>query len=154
MALTYLAAGLPVLLAVILLSAGTEDAILRTIANWKNALIALLAPIWWVASGMTLWPDIAIQIGIAMLVFAFFCGAFHFGQMGGGDVKLIGALALWFPFQSLVWMLIVMSLVGGAITLAMIVDRWRRKDPTPAEIPYGVAIAIAAMMVVPGPFIN
>ncbi len=154
MALTYLAAGLPVLLAVILLSAGTEDARLRTIANWKNALIALLAPIWWVASGMTLWPDIAIQIGIALLVFAFFCGAFHFGQMGGGDVKLIGALALWFPFQSLVWMLIVMSLVGGAITLAIIVDQWRRKDSGPAEIPYGVAIAIAAMMVVPGPFIN
>ena len=150
----YLVAILPALLAILLVSAGVEDARGRTISNWKNALIALLAPLWWSATGLSLWPDIAIQLGVAMLIFAFFCAAFHFGQMGGGDVKLIGALALWFPVQPMVWLLIVMSLVGGAVTVVMMIDRWWRKDQGQVEIPYGVAIAIAGLLTVREPLIN
>ena len=43
--------------------------------------------------------------------------------MGGGDVKLIGALALWLPLPALIWMLVVMSLIGGAVTLALLIER-------------------------------
>lgn len=149
----YLLVGLPALLALLLVSAGVEDARHRTIANWKNAVIALLALPWWAANGLD-WGMIAVQIGVATVVFAFFCGAFHFGQMGGGDVKLIGALALWFPLQPLIWLLIVMSLVGGAVTVAMVVDRWRRRDGGQIEIPYGVAIAIAGLLTVREPLFN
>ena len=84
-----------VALALLLVSAGIQDARTREIANWKNAAIALLAPLWWWANGLALWPDVAMQAGVAALVFAFFLGAFALGQMGGGDVKMIGALALW-----------------------------------------------------------
>ena len=145
---------LPVVLAVLLLSCGIEDARLRTIANWKNAVIALLAPLWWWASGLALWPDIALQIGIALAVFALFVGAFALGQMGGGDVKLIGALALWFPWPALVGLLVVMSLVGGAVTLLVAAERWWRKSDGPVEIPYGVAIAIAGLLAVREPLLN
>ena len=69
----------------------------RTIPNWLNLAIALLAiPFWW-SIGLPLWPDIALQIGVAALVFGLFAIAFALGAMGGGDVKLIGALALWLP---------------------------------------------------------
>jgi len=54
-----------VLLAVLglfLLSAGIEDARTREIANWKNAAIALLAPLWWWSNGLALWPDMAFQL--------------------------------------------------------------------------------------------
>ena len=140
-------------LALLLVSAGIQDARTREIANWKNALIALLAPLWWVANGLPVWPDMALQVGLALLVFAFFAGAFAIGQMGGGDVKLIGALALWLPVQPLIWMLVVMSLVGGALTLLMLVESWIRHRKIP-EIPYGVAIAIAGLITLREPIFN
>ena len=141
-------------LALILVSAGIEDARVREIANWKNAAIALGAPLWWWASGIALWPDVAIQVGVAALVFAFFVGCFALGMMGGGDVKMIGALALWLPLAPLAWMLVVMSLVGGAVTLLFVVDRWIRRGTGRIEVPYGVAIAIAALLTMREPIIN
>ena len=45
---------------------------------------------------MPLWPDAAIQLGVALVVFLLLAGAFYAGMMGGGDVKLAAALALWF----------------------------------------------------------
>ncbi|RSY77707.1 peptidase [Sphingomonas koreensis] len=141
-------------LGLLLVSAGIEDARKREIANWKNAAIALLAVPWWIANGLAFWPDIVIQIGIALAVFALFAAAFHFGMMGGGDVKMIGALALWFPFQPLVTMLIVMSLAGGAITLLMLIDKWLRRQTAQPEVPYGIAIAIAALLTLREPILN
>lgn len=144
-----------VALGLLLVSAGIQDARTREIANWKNAAIALMAPLWWWAHGLALWPDMALQFGVAALVFGFFVGAFALGQMGGGDVKLIGALALWLPVQPLVWMLVLMSLIGGALTLIMMLERkFLRRDGTPLEIPYGVAIAIAALLVLREPIFN
>lgn len=141
-------------LALLLLSAGIEDARTREIANWKNLAIAGLAPLWWWAHQVSLWPGVPQQIGVALLVFAFFAGAFALGQMGGGDVKLIGALALWLPWQPLVWMLVWMSLLGGALTLLLVAEKWIRRGGKPLEIPYGVAIAIAALLVLREPIIN
>lgn len=150
----YLSVALLGALALLLVSAGIEDARTREIANWKNAAIALLAPLWWYATGLTLWPDMAIQLGMALLIFAFFAGAFYLNQMGGGDVKLIGAVSLWLPPIPLIWMLVVMSLVGGALTLVMLIEhRWRRREGPP-EIPYGVAIAIAGLLSLREPIIN
>ncbi|QNQ07995.1 prepilin peptidase [Sphingomonas alpina] len=141
-------------LALLLVSAGIEDARHREIANWKNLAIALLAPAWWWANGLAVWPDMAMQFGMALAVFALFCAAFHFGWMGGGDVKMIGALALWFPFVPLVSMLIIMSLVGGVLTVVLMIEQRVRKKPGSPEIPYGVAIAIAALLTVREPIFN
>ncbi len=138
----------------LLVSAGVEDARTREIANWKNAVIALLAPAWWYANGLPLWPDVAIQLGVATAVFALFVGAFALGQMGGGDVKLIGAVALWLPFARLADMLIAMALLGGGITLALMTERRWRKNAAPIEVPYGVAIAIAGLLAVREPVFN
>lgn len=140
------AAMLLAVLAVFLVSAGIQDARTREIANWKNAAIALLAPAWWWANGLALWPDVAVQCGIALVVFAAFVAAFHFGWMGGGDVKMIGALALWLPLQPLVWMLIVMSLVGGVLTVVLMIERAAKAKSAQIEVPYGVAIAIATLI--------
>lgn len=146
MTLATLALVLPLMLGALLLSAGLEDVRKREIANWKNAAIALLAPLWWVASGLQPWPDMAWQAGLCLAVLAVFCVAFYFGQMGGGDVKMLAALGLWLPAGPLLSMLIVMSIVGGIITVAMLVERWWRSGKNPVEVPYGVAIAIAALL--------
>ncbi|HEV7288430.1 A24 family peptidase [Sphingomonas sp.] len=142
------------LLVLILVSAGIEDARIREISNWKNAAIALLALPWWFAMGLNPWPDMAIQLGIALAVFALFAAAFHFGMMGGGDVKMIAALALWFPFNQLVTLLVIMSLAGGAITLVMLVEKWVRRRSEQPEVPYGIAIAIAALLTLREPIFN
>ena len=141
-------------LALLLVSAGIEDARRREIANWKNAAIACLAPLWWVANGLHIWPDMALELGVALLVFAFFAGAFALGQMGGGDVKLIAALALWLPLQPLIWTLVVMSLLGGGLTLLLLIEKWVRRQQKIPEIPYGVAIAIAGLITLREPIFN
>lgn len=133
------------LLALLLLVAAWGDLRTRTIPNGLNAVIAFLAPLWWWAHGLPVWPDVAGQIGVALLVFALFTGAFAIGMMGGGDVKMIGALALWLQPWALGQVLIVMALAGGVLTLVIAVEhRWRRRPGEP-EIPYGVAIAFAGL---------
>lgn len=145
---------LPLALLCLLVSAGIEDVRRREIANWKNAAIALLAPIWWWAIGMAPWPGMAMQLGLGLAVFALFAALFALRMMGGGDVKMIGALALWVPLDAIVAMLVVMSLIGGVIALLMMIDRKRRRDPAPAEVPYGVAIACAALLTFHEPLLN
>lgn len=133
------------LLVLLLLAAGIEDARLRTISNYTNAAIALLALPWWLAIGLDPWPGMVIQVALALVTFAVFAMAFHFGMMGGGDVKMIAALALWFPFDHFMSLLIIMSLAGGVITLVMLAEKyWRRRNTQP-EVPYGIAIAFAAL---------
>lgn len=148
-------------LAGVLVLAAIEDARVREIANWKTGAIALLAPLWWFASGMAPWPDMAIQLGIAVAVFAIFCVVFHFGMMGGGDVKLIVALSLWLPFGAFMAMLMVMSIAGGVLTAGMLIARklaMRRADSgvenAAIEVPYGIAIAFAGLVAVHEPLLN
>ncbi|WP_294324096.1 prepilin peptidase [uncultured Sphingomonas sp.] len=140
-------------LLLLLVMAGIEDARTREIANWKNAAIALLALPWWWANGLS-GIDMAWQLGVALIVFALFFAAFVAGQMGGGDVKMIAALALWLPPGAVLSMLMVMSLLGGALTLLFLADRWRRRAAQVAEIPYGIAIAIAGMLAIANPFLT
>ncbi|WP_332908713.1 A24 family peptidase [Sphingomonas mollis] len=140
----------------LLLSAGIEDARTREIANRKSAALVLLAPLWWWANGATLWPGVPLQLALSLAALGVFAFAFHIGAMGGGDVKLIAALSLWLPLHLFVTMLVVMSLAGGAVTLAMIVERrLKRGDPAGAvEVPYGVAIAIAGILTLREPILN
>ena len=141
-------------LAALLARAVWRDVACRTISNRLNACVAGLAPVSWYAAGLPLWPGVAVQVGMALIVFALFAAAFACGMMGGGDVKLIAALALWRvplapgepPFAPLLALLTVMAVAGGLLTLAMVVrHRWRRADGQP-EIPYGVAIAAGALV--------
>lgn len=135
-------------LAALLLAAGIEDVRSREIANAKNAAIALLAPLWWWAVGLG-WGEVGVQLLVAAVAFAVFVGAFALGWMGGGDVKMIAALALWLPLGRLVEMLMVMSILGGAITLLLMFERrWQRRIGE-VEVPYGVAIAAAALLALP-----
>ncbi|WP_156678351.1 A24 family peptidase [Sphingomonas profundi] len=146
--LSWPIAALAALLSLLLLAAAYTDLRSRTIANPLNAAIALLAPLWWWAHGLPLWPDVAWQIGLALMVFALFAGAFALGMMGGGDVKMIGALALWLPPYGLARMLVVMALAGGVLTLLMLAAHRLRKREGQPEIPYGLAIAAAGLWVI------
>jgi prepilin peptidase CpaA len=142
------------MLAALLVAAAVVDIKKREIPQAVVIAMALLAIPFWVASGLSFWPDAALQIGVALLVFAIFALLFAFGWIGGGDVKLLGALALWLPWQAVVMMLVIMSFAGLVVTFATLLwSRLRRPGATP-EIPYGVAIAFAGLWLISERFLN
>jgi prepilin peptidase CpaA len=139
-------------LATLLVVAAVVDVRTFTISNKLNLAVALLAPVYWLTVPLSLWPEVPIQIAGAVVVFLLLAAAFYAGMMGGGDVKLAAALALWFPPGLTVKFLVFMSLAGGLLTLGLLVwHRAKRREGRP-EIPYGVAIAIGALAVL-GPIL-
>jgi len=88
-----------------------------------------------------------IQIGLAFVVFWAFAGLFALGLLGGGDVKMLGAVALWFTPTAFLDLLIVMAFVGGGVAVAFVIRRVVFKPKTQATLPYGVAISAGALWV-------
>ncbi|MCM8557115.1 A24 family peptidase [Sphingomicrobium sediminis] len=125
-----------------------------TIENWIVGLVAVAAPLYWWSAGVDLWPDAAIRIGVAAIVFLLLLVMFNMGVMGGGDVKLATALALWFTWAGTLKFLVIMSLAGGALSILVAVNHKIRKKPEKAEVPYGVAIAIGVLWLLTQRFLN
>ena len=141
-----------VALAAILIVAAVIDVRTFTISNRLNAAIALGAPLYWLSLAMNPWPGVAIQLAAGGFVFLILAGAFYAGLMGGGDVKLAAAIALWFPPGATVKFLMWMAVAGGVLTLGILAwHRIGRRDGRP-KIPYGVAIASGALFVL-GPIL-
>lgn len=137
--------GLHGILAGLLILAAARDVMSRIIPNGLTLAIAALALPFWSAAGMAPWPDMAVQITIGLVATLVFAIAFALGVMGGGDVKLIGALGLWFGLLDMMQFLLRMSLLGGVLTIIMWAhSRWRKTSGA-IEVPYGVAISLAAL---------
>ena len=153
-----------VVLAIILVVAAVIDIRTFTISNRLNATVALLAPLYWWSISLPFWPDASTQIGVAAAVFAALAVTFYLGMMGGGDVKLAAALALWFSPGSTVRFLVIMSLAGGLLTVVVLILHRRKarrampldgeKEIEKPEVPYGVAIAIGALWILAQRFLN
>ena len=140
-------------LAAVLVIAAVIDVRTFTISNRLNLAVALSAPIYWLSIPLTA-PGIAIQLAAGAIVFVLLAAAFYAGMMGGGDVKLAAALALWFPPLLTVRFLILMSIAGGVLTLGILGwHRAKRRDGRP-EIPYGVAIAFGGLAILTQRFLN
>lgn len=139
--------GLLAALAIALLFAAFTDIRARKIDNRLTGSIALAAPLFWWASGLTLWPGVALQFAVALAAFVVFAAMFAMKWMGGGDVKLLTALALWVEPTLFVRLLIAMALIGGVLTLVMGMWHILRRQRDRLAIPYGVAIASAGLLV-------
>ena len=143
----YIHYGLLVALAIGLLFAAFTDTRSRRIDNWLNAAIALGAPAFWWASGLSLWPGVVIQIATALVVFSILAGMFALRLMGGGDVKLLAALALWVQPLHFLQLLFVMALAGGLLSLVLGIWHVARRQRDRLSVPYGIAIAIGGLWV-------
>ncbi|WP_407176969.1 prepilin peptidase [Bradyrhizobium sp. STM 3562] len=141
--------------------AAASDLFTMTISNRVSlALVAcflVLAPL----TGMGI-NDILLHFGAGalMLVVAFAC--FARGWVGGGDAKLAAATALWFGFAHLLNYLLYASVLGGVLTIALLqLRQWPLPYPLTSQawllrlhakesgIPYGIALAIGALMIYP-----
>jgi prepilin peptidase CpaA len=102
------------------------------------------------------------HIYAALTVLAVTFTFFACGWIGGGDAKLAAATALWLGFDHLMPYLLYASLFGGVLTLLMIRFRlvplpdalarqeWvRRLHKLDGGVPYGIALAAAALMIYP-----
>jgi prepilin peptidase CpaA len=126
----------------------------RVIPNRLNAAIALLAiPYWW-STGVSLWPGVALHVAVAAVVFGLFTLAFMAKAMGGGDVKLVAAVALWLPPFAVVKLLVLMSVAGGLLTIAMLIRHRMSRRQEELEIPYGIAIAFGGLWLISERFLN
>lgn len=141
--------------------AGVMDLATMKIRNWLVLALGggwlLLAPL----AGFTP-TELGWSIATAGLVFAFTFTFFALGWIGGGDAKLAAVTALWFePGQALLYF-VYASLLGGLLTLAILQLRSRmlpavfyrmpfiaQLQDRKAGIPYGAAMAPAALIVFP-----
>lgn len=140
----YFSYGLLCALAIALLIAAFTDLRSRRIDNWLNAGIALGAPLYWFASGMGLY-EIGLQLVVAAGAFVVLAGLFAIRAMGGGDVKLLTALALWIRPVWFLELIVVMAIVGGIITIVFGCWHVARRNKDRLAVPYGLAIAFAGL---------
>lgn len=131
-------------LATALLVAAVTDLRRREIDNWLNGAIALAAPLYWLSAGLD-WVAMGFQVALALLTFVAACVLFALRQMGGGDVKLLTALALWFVPGSFAQLIVMMAVIGGAASVGMAVFNMQR---LPGEaLRNGLSTAVAALWV-------
>ena len=105
------------------------------------------------------WAVLAAHVAVGLAILGGGLVLFDRGWMGGGDVKLLAVTGLWLGPAATPALLILTALAGGVLTLAMIVARAlgahglaggriaALSDPMD-RVPYGIAIAAAAIAVV------
>ncbi|MBY0530650.1 MAG: prepilin peptidase [Xanthobacteraceae bacterium] len=141
--------------------AAASDLVSMTISNRVSLalIIGFFLMAWLTGMG---WSDVGRHLlaGTIVLVAAF--GFFARGWIGGGDAKLAAATALWLGFSHLLEYLLIASVAGGALTLILLQlrtlpmpailarQKWiARLHDFQTGIPYGIALALAGLMVYP-----
>ena len=128
----------------------------------SNKLVLLLAAgfcVLAIVTGMSL-QQFAMHVACAMLVLIVGFTFFAMRWIGGGDAKLAAATTLWLGFGLTLPFLAYAALLGGALTLLILIlrrmpltpflarFRWleRLHDPK-SGVPYGIALAAAGMII-------
>lgn len=141
--------------------AAASDLLTMTIPNALSLALLAVFPVAVLLLGLS-WGEFGEHLaagGITLAVtFALFC----FGLIGGGDAKLAAATALWLGFEPLADYVLAASLAGGVLTLLILQARayplpriaaswpWAlRLHDTRTGVPYGIALAAAALVVCP-----
>lgn len=141
--------------------AASSDLLTMTISN--RVSLILIGGFFVMALVVGMSPTaIAMHIGAAAAVLVVAFAFFAQGWIGGGDAKLAAATALWLGFDHLLAYLIYASLFGGLLTFLLLqvralplpaflsgqawAERLHRKD---SGVPYGIALAAAALAVYP-----
>lgn len=105
---------------------------------------------------------IGLSFLVALCVFVCAFVLFGLGWIGGGDAKLITVIALWLGFDHTLSYILITAILGGLLTLAILLFRSMSLPPSVLNvrwiarlhsirsgIPYGVAIAAGALVILP-----
>lgn len=157
----YAAMAALVVFPMLLIWAAMADLVTMKIGNRLVATLlvayAVLAPL----AGIGL-HHLALSAAMAALVFFVAFAIFVLGWVGGGDAKLATITALWLGADHVLMYVVYTALIGGALTLALLVFRralipgswyhrtWiARLHAGETGVPYGVALATAGLLVFP-----
>lgn len=146
---------------VIAVLAALRDLTTMTIPNWMSlVLVALFLPAA-ILAGLG-WQAVLVHLGIGAAALAVGIGLFALRVLGGGDAKLMAALALWMGLEGTAPFVLWTAVIGGLFSLILILVRarfavfataapvWVGRLLTPkGDIPYGVAIAAGALLAWP-----
>jgi prepilin peptidase CpaA len=141
--------------------AGALDLLTMTIPNRISVALTAVFAFAAYRAGLPL-DVVAAHLGAAALVLAVGIVFFACGWLGGGDAKLMTVAALWIGYgEILVAYFAVMAVLGGALALAILAYRRFPAAALPGPdwalnlhksgsgIPYGLAIAAAALWIYP-----
>ena len=141
--------------------AGAMDVFTMTIPN-KVPLALIVAFACLVPFTGLGWEAVALHVCVAFAMLVVGIGMFAMGWMGGGDAKLLAAAALWMGPGHIYEYAMVAALVGGALTIIMVLLRtlplpaglagseWvARLHDAGSGVPYGVALAAGGILVYP-----
>jgi Flp pilus assembly protein protease CpaA len=105
-----------------LIAATITDIVWLRIPNWIPVCIVVLFLVAAMAEPRSLawWGS---HLGAGVLVLVAGMGVFAWGKIGGGDVKLLTGVALWFGLAQLPALLLAIGVVGGAVSIACVVLR-------------------------------
>lgn len=154
---------LPAMLVFPMLMAYAASSDLLTMRISNRLVLLLLGGFFLVALLVGLPLDlIGMHLAAAAVVLALSFSFFALGWIGGGDAKLVAATTLWFGFGGMLQYLLYASLLGGALTLSLLaVRRWPLPLPLKqvgwidrlhdgkTGVPYGIALAVAGLLVYP-----
>lgn len=142
--------------------AGVHDLVTMKIPNWISVtLVAAFFPIAFLV-GLPV-QDILMSMALACGVLVVGFVMFALRVIGGGDAKILAAASLWAGMSSVLYFFLYVALAGGALSILLIASRqwfpylpigripnWLSRLMEPkGDIPYGVAIAVAAALVFP-----
>ena len=158
---------LPVFAAVMAIAA-YEDFRRLVIPNLLPAILCVAWPVHF-AAGPSLFAALT-AIGCALAVFIVGAALFARGFLGGGDVKLLTAATLWCGAAGTPSLLVLTGVLGGVLTLFLLLPFGAQlaaagrallgpaamagEHHTAKSVPYGVAIAGAALIVVLSPYLG
>ena len=138
------------LAALALVIAAVADLGWRLIPNWVPAALVLLFALAMLSQGEVEELGHSLLVGLGVLAAG--AALFAAGLFGGGDAKLFAAATVWTGLSGLPTLLLGTALTGGL--LALLVLFWRavlvwlgRRPGADRGVPYGVAIAVAALWV-------
>lgn len=140
--------------------AGAMDFLTMTIPN--RISLALLAGFFVAAPLAGFTPEVfAMHLAAGAMILAIGIVMFSLRWLGGGDAKLMAAASLWIGFPNLVPYFAYVAILGGVLAIVMLIYRrvpatllpghewaWRLHD-NDKGMPYGLAIAGAAMLIYP-----
>jgi prepilin peptidase CpaA len=138
--------------------AASSDLLTMRISNRVVLLLVAIFCAVAVGIGMPL-DEFGLHVACATIVLTVAFAMFAFGWIGGGDAKLAAATTFWLGFGVTLPYLLYASLIGGAMTLFLLMARrwplpifllkidWvhRLHDPK-SGVPYGIALAAAGLI--------
>lgn len=117
--------------------------------RWSIAVVVLFAAFVAIGNAPAAWW---LHAAAGMTMFAVGAGLFARGWLGGGDVKLLAACAVWTGFAGLPWLLGGTAVVGGGLAILAVAGRRLSLQPSypsfqpDGPLPYAVAILGGAIV--------